>query len=837
MILDSDNAFDFPQDDGNRAEINDTANEEKIVPEYYEPLQMFLEALREIWQPLQIIANTFSSSNLDNLEQTNDANEVKEKIDLTAEERQELKDALSDVLLFNQEQQKIISQNKFNDDEAKNLQSEWKDLKEEIKAALKDAQEKYGNLEEKELPPKDKELFEKLADGIETFEKNNKKYFSGAPQSSVIYSNGVKVIIRSEADIRKNLDTVAKSRKKIPQNHLINYLKNTLANDEYYAQLKDSSQTDKPRDVYLKNPILNNNVETAETILKFYDDLSQGKRLQLRNDLDVQLIKELPKNKKIRELMKKEKLSQSEILQMAEELKSLKKKIYKNVVGEENLDFKIKFEAPMESQSVGGAGMTKDTLMIFFEANKVTPQFVLGTLVHEMTHNEQHSMIESNNEKVGIYKDLYYLNTKKSGYLTNNADVYINQPLEKEAIMAEKMVSKTYQSMVDHLENRSAESFSDNGLTNEAVGVEKENEQVLHKKGIFSKNKNKEKLQKQSTVKFGNGDKIIIRGEKDIRNNLQKVAEVAPNIPEEHLLNYLENTLRNQNFVDTVKKIKEGNSKNNVAIKNPILNNDIQTEANINKIFQKVYANEDTSIRKEMDDKLFNRLAEDEKIVEFLNQDKLSKQDLGEMILIVAKAKKEIYKEAIGEEMDSFKVQVHKYDPQYEGGYKNGVISLYLNPDEKPLATLKTLIHEMTHAEQDSMKKSKNKQLGNLPKIYSVNSSDNGYILKSQNDYYTQPIEKEAHKAEYTIGKKLENILNTGNFSIKKSNEKAEPNKYNGLDTNNEFDSPNDNGVKTQIKDIASEEKIFNNILIKNSQSSSNGKGEETEIPLVPEKS
>ena len=37
-ILDKDNAFDFPKDDGVRAEINDIANETKIVPQYQEPL-------------------------------------------------------------------------------------------------------------------------------------------------------------------------------------------------------------------------------------------------------------------------------------------------------------------------------------------------------------------------------------------------------------------------------------------------------------------------------------------------------------------------------------------------------------------------------------------------------------------------------------------------------------------------------------------------------------------------------------------------------------------------------------------------------------------------------
>ena len=37
-VLDKDNAFDFPKDDGTRVEINDTANEKKIIPETYIPL-------------------------------------------------------------------------------------------------------------------------------------------------------------------------------------------------------------------------------------------------------------------------------------------------------------------------------------------------------------------------------------------------------------------------------------------------------------------------------------------------------------------------------------------------------------------------------------------------------------------------------------------------------------------------------------------------------------------------------------------------------------------------------------------------------------------------------
>ena len=37
-VLDKDNAFDFPKDDGKRIEIIDSANEKKIIPEYYEPL-------------------------------------------------------------------------------------------------------------------------------------------------------------------------------------------------------------------------------------------------------------------------------------------------------------------------------------------------------------------------------------------------------------------------------------------------------------------------------------------------------------------------------------------------------------------------------------------------------------------------------------------------------------------------------------------------------------------------------------------------------------------------------------------------------------------------------
>ena len=415
-ILNNDNAFDFPKDDGERVEIKDTANEKEITPENYIPLTGIQSKF------LKFLGIT----------------------SLKKEDRNNVKLALSDIHMLKEKQEELIKNKNVDGEEALELHQEYNDFKEDVKNAIEGFSAKYEGASFESFKKSDKKLLESLAEEMTNFEKNKDLFFSGKQETTEIDSKGNKVIIRSEKDIRDNLETIASSGKNIPNDHLNGYMNNILLNKDYKEVTSNIDNN-----VTLKNPELENDIKTEENILAIYDKLVRNESYTVRKELNAGLSRELENSRVINDLMQKKKLNKEEIIQLAEELKSLKKKVYKDTLGEDPLDFNIEFkEAPINSLQ-GGAGMVKGNLMLFFNPNNVTPDFVLETLVHEMTHNDQFSMANSKNTSLENLKSIYDLNTSKGGYLEKSADTYLNQPVEKEAISTQKEILKNYKEKAD----------------------------------------------------------------------------------------------------------------------------------------------------------------------------------------------------------------------------------------------------------------------------------------------------------------------------------------------------------------------------------------------------
>ena len=109
---------------------------------------------------------------------------------------------------------------------------------------------------------------------------------------------------------------------------------------------------------------------------------------------------------------------------------------------------------------------------------------------------------------------------------------------------------------------------------------------------------------------------LITRSDKNIADNLKKIAEKSNQIPKEHLLDYLDRLILNSD-TEAISDQLTG-EKHETIVENPVLNLSDASEADLNKIYQDIMRQTDNGLREILDNSLEAFLIEDQKVKNFL---------------------------------------------------------------------------------------------------------------------------------------------------------------------------------------------------------------------------
>ena len=305
---------------------------------------------------------------------------------------------------------------------------------------------------------------------------------------------------------------------------------------------------------------------------------------------------------------------------------------------------------------------------------------------------------------------------------------------------------------------------------------------------IKSFNKNKETFfpeffpspSKQS--KSNEDSSILIRAEEDIRKNIKSVADYATNIPREHLLAYMNNIIKNKEFKDITENTQ---NKNNIILKNPVLNNDINTEKNLNKIYDKIFSSIDQNVRKKLDDSLAEKLINNKQLEQLLKNNEVNEANLIKMGTIIQKLKGEVYRDILGENYSEIKIKIIS-DPSSNsnllGGNDKKNLYIYLKENQNIKDYFTTMVHELTHQDQNNISNSNNPEVSDLKKLFIINGAPGGYIKHDEIEYKLQPLEKEAYAAESTVADKVLENSKIKNSQKEKPEDNMNDYSNNGLD-------------------------------------------------------
>ena len=788
-ILAKDNAFDFPQDDWIRVDITDKANEKKIVPEYYKPLEGNPEILNSSKKEI-VLQNLLKKQ--DELSRKSNLNDIEKS--LLNELEKEIKDILADM---NEKKRENLYQEKFdiNNYAEINFKEFESDYTEPIDSIKKSSLEEHIYTEVYGEPI------------YATVNKKNKKTLTKESQPApkaeerILLNNDYKLIKRSEEDIRKNLKTVTEYSEKIPTEHLTNYLENITKNSEsleIVKKMKEPSQTGN-KNVILMNPLLDNNILTERNLGKLYSKIYNNQDTSFREKMNNDLFEKIISNPQLMELLEQKIVSKDDIKYMIQAVKKYKEDIFKNTFNKDlgTIKFTVK-----DFNGVDDGGYKNGEINLYVGKND-TPISILKTLVHELTHAEQEKIIDEVDFHSDELKKLYDINFSDNGYLEKEYGIYVEQPIEKEAHDAENLIATKLKKEINIKRQnilRELKKDSENiklALTDmnmfkkkqeellknkkfygeEAVELEEEynnfkkdvenaliDYSAKYKNISFDKLESNDKkllqtLEKEMELFEKNRDlffsgaqekrdgNLIIRSEKDIRQNLASVARYKNNIPQNHLMKYLEKNLLTHKEIDSNKAKSNG-----ILLKNPTLTNNILTEKNILALYNKLLENESFPIRKELNAKFIKRLIENKEINELMEKQKLTKDEIIKLAELLKSLKINTYKEVIGEDSLDFSIEFKNTDDsslQNGAGMLKGKLLIFFDPNNVSSDfILETLIHEMVHNDQFSIINSKNPNLENLKRIYKLNMSKNGYLEKDAYTYLNQPIEKEAIKTQ-----------------------------------------------------------------------------------------
>lgn len=203
-------------------------------------------------------------------------------------------------------------------------------------------------------------------------------------------------------------------------------------------------------------------------------------------------------------------------------------------------------------------------------------------------------------------------------------------------------------------------------------------------------------------------------------------------------------------------------------MQNPTLNKDINTEKNLNKIYEAIYSSIDTSIRKDLDDSLRKNLIQNTELIELLNSEVVDSNVLKNIALLIQDVKANIYEKKFNEKYEKVNIKI---EPDKENqnilGFNDGKdLYIYIKPNQTIVDYLATIIHELAHQDQNNIIQTSNKSLTLLKNLYDLNNATSGYIKKDESEYSKQPVEKEAYISENIAYDIVAEEIEKGNNSL-----------------------------------------------------------------------
>lgn len=424
-ILDKDNTFDFPKDDGVRDSFEDRANELKIVAEHYEPLGA---------PPVR------------------NNEEIKLSKYVNSEDFQQRLEGLKEQIL-----EKYGADRKDELDGALNL-NDFR-TKKEVEEYLRKV------LAEENIILTGKELDNFLSIASDKFLKELDNYYNDFTKKK---NEGGTVFRRSEEGVKKQLEIVAKDKNNIPPEHLQNFLANLFLNKD--ARAINEGIRDKAITV-IANKETDLDDDTNKNLYSIYEKIP-NKFDGERKKLDNLIVAGLGKSEVLTNLITDDgyitpqdfrdtyrdapqtvidrvynldisNISQKDIENVFDDIQNEREKYFESTTGVKYEKSKlILVDSLSDMNHEQAAFHDPKTNTIYVSGEKVTTLGKLvDTLLHETQHNEQYLLsIDTTSDKVSPeVKELYaingqgYINPQKENLGLLDTLMYRGQPVEKEA--------------------------------------------------------------------------------------------------------------------------------------------------------------------------------------------------------------------------------------------------------------------------------------------------------------------------------------------------------------------------------------------------------------------
>lgn len=809
-ILDKDNAFDFPKDDDVRVEIKDIANESIIVPEHYEPL------------------NAMPSQKNDSSQQVGTENKKEPGYnDLLKNEQNNLNPENDKQIMeyLVKESQKSLEKSEKELIDLLNKQSEL--LEKQNKKRLTKKEKKELEVLEKELKKKADEVgrYKKLQ---ENMSNNLKELLSSLEKEGPIYDEVTSLLPK---DYNKNLESrisskslgetplvfgISKGRKElvliaekspnknpnVADNYLgklnlgLNFIQltefakkiseNTLTQKDIddIINFSDSDYDDSPRYVDRKISAVSPeaNRELLEILLKDKDVIELLKKIHKKN-LEVIASNDGKKeNEELNELLLKFFSKKTTIV--LEKTLERDGQVYFSLDGIiTNKDGEINFDKLLDVFDVNNPfykKVTSEELRVILTKYLDNPnlKFLLGKQVIELPNNirekiEKIRVTEKDYEAIKEYIDNLekIVKAQEEIYIENEGDTESLKELEK--IYLEKK-SEFNEKVNERLKNKIKITDELKSMIGKIENITKKYENNKEEK--FPEYFPKPAVEKREEIVDKNEVfTILTRNEKEIRENLDIIAKNIENIPENHLVEYLKNTIENSEFLEILRGNQNLNNK--VVLKNPKLANDIITEKNLNIIYDKIYSKSDNSIRQELDVKLINELSKNHELKKLIESKETSNENLKKIALIVQDSKEKVYKDIFNQEYEKLPIIIKPANPEdldTLGKNTSRELIIYTNSKTTIEEYFSTIVHELTHQDQKNISENEDERVGLLKELFKINKKIGGYLKRDEVEYEKQPLEKEAYSSEgFVIDKVLEEFKKQKE-SYDKSPEKLE---------------------------------------------------------------
>ncbi|RXZ71090.1 hypothetical protein EPT53_02185 [Fusobacterium necrophorum] len=483
-----------------------------------------------------------------------------------------------------------------------------------------------------------------------------------------------------------------------------------------------------------------------------------------RKEIDNKIFETLSKNPEFKEIMNKELAGNREGIQkLFNQVVEAKKAAFKEVIGVdiETPKLILKDESNKKVHTHGYYLNDEVNLNIVPPTNKKrvdkreNNMDLLNTIIHELTHHDQ-SYLAQNKDNPALKKDLQtdarLFGINQDLYVDFNGDHktyqgYRNQPLERDAFHAGDGLSDR---LMKEVYRDPSTSFGNTDYKPKPIS-EKERDAFF------------DKIRREAEKRDPHKEAV---------HKLKKIANDENNIPREALiskLNELRDGYSNDQVVALVNKSVQDGSKIVAPDTFDSKKLTVAERSEIGKVFNKTpLSDEYGQFRKDVDQKIFEKLKENSRFGELMNTELKGDQNkLRELFNIVSEAKTQAFKEVSGVDISVPKLEIlsdPKKHKHIHGDYDGDLVRMN---DVAPIKSkdkldqnkelLNTIIHELTHHDQAHLAENRNnenlkKSLESDANIFSLNQDL--YIQKGK-DYKKQPLESDAFHAGDTLSERL----------------------------------------------------------------------------------